>query len=178
VEVVVKAVVVYESIWGNTAAVAAAIADGLGTGSRAVSTSEATADSIADADLIVVGSPVLGFSLPTDRMLDGIRANPGFGAPPPDLSHPSMRSWLAGVARETGRPDGPPVAAFETGLRWSPGSAANSILKELGTAGFRPLGKGRRFVVTGKYGPLRGGEVDRAREWGTELARLVEAAGS
>jgi hypothetical protein len=173
-----KAVVVYESIWGNTAAVAAAIADGLGPGARAISTDEATAEAIADADLIVAGAPVLGFSLPTEKMLDGIRANPGFGAPPPKLSLPSMRSWLVGATRATKPERLPLVAAFETGLRWSPGSAANSILKELGAAGFRPLDRGRRFVVTGKYGPLRRGEVDRAREWGTELVRLLEAAGS
>jgi hypothetical protein len=138
-----KAVVVYESIWGNTAAVAVSIAGGLGAGARAISTGEATAEAIADADLIVAGAPVLGFSLPTEKMLDGIRENPGFGAPPPKLSHPSMRSWLAGVARATKPGRLPLVAAFETGLRWSPGSAANSILKELGAAGFRSVGKGQ-----------------------------------
>ena len=38
-----KAVVVYESLWGNTAAVARAIAAGIGPDARALSTSEATA---------------------------------------------------------------------------------------------------------------------------------------
>jgi flavodoxin len=37
-----KAIVVYESLWGSTAAVARAIADGLGSGARALSTAETT----------------------------------------------------------------------------------------------------------------------------------------
>jgi hypothetical protein len=31
-------------------------------------------------------------------------------------------------------------------------------------------------VVTGKYGPLREGELERARQWGSELARAVAAS--
>ena len=172
-----KAVVVYESLWGNTAAVASAIADGLGPGARALSTSDASDDAIAEADLVVVGAPLLGFRLPTQEMLDGIRSNPGFGAPPPNMSHSPIRTWLAGPARALGQAREPRAAAFETGLRWSPGSATAAILKELEAAAYRPLAKGRRFVVTGKYGPLRDRELDRAHEWGTELARLFEAAG-
>ncbi|MGE5590528.1 MAG: hypothetical protein ACM3ZA_07915 [Bacillota bacterium] len=37
-----KAVVVYESHWGNTAAVARAIAAGMGPGAQALSTAEAS----------------------------------------------------------------------------------------------------------------------------------------
>jgi hypothetical protein len=172
-----KAVVVYESLWGNTAAVAAAIAGGLGEGARAISTADATAEAIAGADLVVAGAPLLGFSLPTEKMLDGIRANPGLGAPPPDLSHPLMRTWLAGPAAALGRASKPLAAAFETAIWWSPGSSAKTILKELEAVGCRPLAKGHRFVVGAKYGPLRKGELEAAREWGTELARLVAAAG-
>ena len=40
-----KAVVVYESHWGNTAAVARAVAEGLGHGARALTTDEATGSS-------------------------------------------------------------------------------------------------------------------------------------
>jgi flavorubredoxin len=89
----VNAVVVYESLWGNTAAVARAVAEGLGPGARALSIAEATPDVVAGADLIVVGAPVLGFKLPTERMREGALANPGGKPPrPADLSHPSMRS--------------------------------------------------------------------------------------
>ncbi|HEY5119653.1 MAG TPA: hypothetical protein VII90_09365, partial [Anaerolineales bacterium] len=67
-----KAIVVYESLWGNTAAVARAIAEGLGSGAKALSTAEASAAALAGADLIVAGAPVLGFRVPSAQMLQMI----------------------------------------------------------------------------------------------------------
>lgn len=164
----VKAVVVYESFWGNTAAIARAIAEGLGPEVRALSTSEASGKAMADVDLIVAGAPVLGFQLPTDGMRENIAAHQ-IGAPrAPDLSHPSMRSWFAALPAGHGR-----FTTFETGLRWSPGGATSAIARGLETAGYRPLVKGRRFVVKGKFGPLRDGELEKARRWGAELAQAA-----
>lgn len=160
-----KAVVVYESLWGNTAAVARAVAEGLGPDVPALSTAEASGPAIDGVDLIVAGAPVLGFQLPSDRMRDSIASNPAGAPRPPDLSHPSMRSWLEGLPAGHGA-----CAAFETGLRWSPGGATSAIARSLERAGYRPLVKGQRFVVKGKWGPLRDGELERARRWGAELA--------
>jgi hypothetical protein len=157
------AVVVYESLWGNTAAIAHAIAAGIGPGARAVSTAEATAEIVASADLIVAGAPVLGFRLPTDGMRASVRNDPK--APPADLDHPSMRTWLAGLPRGHGR-----SAAFETRFRWSPGGAVGTIATSLEEAGYPAVARPAKFVVTGKYGPLRDGEQDRARRWGADLA--------
>jgi hypothetical protein len=162
----VKAVVVYESLWGNTAAIARAIAEGIGPEACAVPTDLATPDLVADADLIVAGAPVLGFRLPTDGMRASVRSDPK--APPPDLDHPSMRTWLASVPHGHGR-----SAAFETRIWWSPGGAVGTIGKSLEEAGFRPVAKPAKFVVGGKYGPLRDGETDRARRWGADLARAM-----
>ena len=90
-----KAIVVYESYWGNTAAVARAIAEGLGEGTRALATDEATAEALAGIDLIVAGSPIIAFHLPSDRTRSDMAARPDKKAPkPPDLSHPSLRSCL------------------------------------------------------------------------------------
>ena len=158
-----KAIVVYESHWGNTAAIARAIAEGIGPEARALSTAEATVEALSGVDLIVAGAPLLGFSLPTEDMLKGLGAN----APaPPDLSHPSMRAWLAALPKGTGC-----AASFETRIWWSPGSAAKAILGKLEALGYRPVAKAQRFIVQGKYGPLRAGELDQARSWGAELAR-------
>ena len=103
-----KAIVVYESHWGNTAAIARAIAEGLGPEARALSTAEATGEAVAGADLIVAGAPLLGFSLPTESMLKGLASNAGRDPTPPDLSHPSMRSWIDALNAENGR-----AAAFD-----------------------------------------------------------------
>jgi hypothetical protein len=159
----VRALVVYESFWGNTAAIGRAIAEGIGD-ARAVTTDEAAAELVAGADLLVVGAPLLGFQLPTDAMRDSLPTQRGTPRPA-DVSHPSMRSWLALLP--SGRAA---CATFETRIWWSPGSAAKAIEKELAAAGYRPVATVGRFVVTGRYGPLKDGELDRARAWGAELA--------
>lgn len=164
----VKAVVVYESHWGNTAAIAHAIAEGIGPEAQALSTAEATGEAVADATLIVAGAPLLGFSLPTESMLKNLASGAARDPVPPDLSHPSMRSWLDTVPM-----GGKGIAAFETRIWWSPGSAAKTITRQLEGRGHHALAKPERFVVKGKYGPLRDGEIERARAWGAQLAQAV-----
>ena len=159
-----KAVVVYESLWGNTAAIARAIAEGIGDGAQALSTAEATPDAMSGADLIVAGAPVLAFHMSSDRTRADIAARPEPGAPLPDLSHPSMRSWLETLAPGTAH-----CAAFDTEVRGPFGKAAPTIAKALQAKGYHLLGPGEGFVVSGKYGPLRAGELQRAGSWGAHL---------
>ena len=163
-----KAVVVYESLWGNTATIARAIAAGIGPDARALSTAEATADARDGVDRIVAGSPLFAFQLPTDRIRDTIRKRAGSFPAPPDLSHPALRTWLAALPRGTGC-----GAAFETRMWFSPGGATGAILRELKRAGYPPAARGQRFRVTGMFGPLKTGELERARAWGTQLARTT-----
>lgn len=158
-----KAIVVYESHWGNTAAVARAIAEGLGEGAVAMSTAEATAEVLADVELIVAGAPILGFSLPTKEMVKSL-SGPQYNDPPPDLSHPAMREWLCGLPHASGR-----AAAFETRIWWSPGSSAKAILKSLETLGYHAIDEPAKFIVQDRYGPLKEGELERALQWGQEL---------
>jgi len=165
----VKAVVVYESLWGNTAAVARAIAEGIGPDALALSTAGATRHAIEGADLIVAGAPVLGFALPTDAMRKSIQTGPQYGSNPGDFSHPSMRSWLEGLSSGHGR-----AAAFETRVRGPvPGGSVKTIVKGLAEAGRTVIGDGERFIVKGKFGPLREGELERARAWGAKLAEYL-----
>jgi flavorubredoxin len=163
-----RAVVVYESLWGNTAAIAQAIAAGIGDGAVALSTADADASAMEGVDLIVAGAPLLGFSLPTEQMRTSIAANPGPGAPEPDTSAPSMRSWIEALPAGTAG-----VTSFETRIWWSPGSAAKSIASSLSAKGYRIAAPSEKFVVTGKFGPLKDGEPDRARAWGASLATSI-----
>jgi hypothetical protein len=160
-----NAIVVYESLWGNTAAIARAIAEGIGPEARALSTAEATAAEIAGADLIVAGAPVHAFSLPTEQSRKNAGGNAG-KTPAPDLSHPPMRTWLGTVPPGKGL-----SAAFETAFKWSPSGATSRIGQALQRAGYRPISKSRRFLITGGSGPLRDGELEKAKAWGAELAR-------
>jgi Flavodoxin domain len=164
-----KVIVVYESHYGNTAAVARAIADGFGPEARVLTTDEAEPATVADADLIIAGAPVMAFNLPSDRMLATL-ATDTKAPTPPDMSHASMRAWLDTVPAGHGR-----SAQFETGLRWSPGGATGAIERELERSGFRRLAKPRRFVVKGSYGPLREGELEKAQRWGAQLAAAMAA---
>ena len=158
-----KTIVVYESLWGNTAAIARAIAEGVGPGAQALSTAEAVGAAIAEADLIVAGAPLLGFTLSGREMRD-IRSNPLRNCPSQSPTS-SVRSWLArcpGMAARPryenacgGRHGGP--AAITCGLEESLDIFPSSRV---------------RFIVTGKYGP-RSGELERARQWGTELAHMI-----
>jgi flavodoxin len=161
-----KALVVYESLWGNTAAVAAAIAEGLGPEARALSTADAVGPELADVDLIVAGAPVLAFKLPSEKIRESLRTTPPGAPAPADLSHPSMNAWLEALPAGHGR-----AAAFDTQVRGPFGSAAPAIDKALQNAGYQSIAKPVGFIVKGKFGPLRDGELERARAWGEELAR-------
>jgi hypothetical protein len=161
-----KAVVVYESLWGNTAAIAAAIAEGLGEGTQALSTSQTDAAALEGVELIVAGAPLLGFSLPTEEMRKNIASSAG-SAPKADLSSPSLRSWIAALPRGSAR-----FAAFETRIWWSPGSAPKTIAAQLRAKGYEGVAAPEKFLVTGRYGPLKAGEIERARAWGATLGRF------
>lgn len=162
-----RAIVVYESHWGNTEEVARAIAEGIGPEARALNTDEATASIVADADLVVAGAPIMAFGLPSDAMIENVGRDPKAPAPG-DVSHPSLRRWLEGLP-----PSRAFSASFETKLRWSPGSATGAIDERLHQAGFRTIAKSQKFWVSTMYGPLRDGEVERARAWGSELAAAI-----
>ena len=161
-----KAVVVYESLWGNTENVARAIAEGIGPDAQVFSTAQVRPEVAAEADLLVAGAPLQAFSLPTAHIRAGIADD---SEPKPDLTAPTLRSWLESLPAGHGR-----YAAFDTKLRWSPGSAAGVIDSKLQGAGFTMLAQARHFTVAGKFGPLKVGEFERARAWGRELALAAQ----
>jgi flavorubredoxin len=158
------AVVVYESHWGNTETVARSIAEGIGPGTTTVTTDEAVPEIMQTADLIVAGAPVMGFRLSTPQIVDSLAREDE----PPKIHSTSMRTWLKQLRGGHGA-----HATFETRIWWSPGGATGAIDKAFASAGYRRISEARRFVVKGKYGPLRDGELERAREWGTELATAM-----
>jgi hypothetical protein len=161
--------VVFESMFGNTEAIARAICDGAaerGVVATAVDVAAAPTD-LVDVALLVVGAPTHVLGLPRPRTRASARQQ---GAPAAEAG--GVREWLAGLSR----PDGAiPAACFDTRLR-SPfsGSAARAIRRRLRRLGFR-VENPARFTVTGTAGPLAEGELDRARLWGAELAAGVAA---
>jgi hypothetical protein len=171
-ETVVKALVVYESMFGNTEAVADAVADGLRR-LMDVEVHEVTRapHPVTDAvDLIVVGGPTHAFSLsrPATRA-QALEQGARHGRK--DLG---LREWLAHLRKG---PHCELVAAFDTRVekaRWLPGSAARKAAKVARGLGYAPAGK-ESFYVVDTSGPMVPGELDRAEAWGGELATTMSA---
>ena len=83
-----------------------------------------------------------------------------------------MREWL-----EKLEPPERPVhaATFDTRIHTPhvPGSAAVGAWRVLRRDGYDVSAEAESFWVLGIRGPLRDGELDRARSWGVSLASLV-----
>ena len=54
-----KAMVVYDSTWGNTEKIARGIATGFGGGTNAIHVKTVAAEDLEKVDLLVIGSPVV-----------------------------------------------------------------------------------------------------------------------
>ena len=120
-----RALVVYESMYGNTHVVASNIADGLRADYEVtlVPVAEATTELVAGADLLVVGGPthLRGLSSAmTRRMAAEAAARDGSGLRlDPDARGPGLRDWLKGLSGGHAL-----AAAFDTVSATSPCSPA------------------------------------------------------
>lgn len=165
------ALVVFESMFGNTRTVAEAVADGLASGMTAETTDVGSAPAQLDYEiaLLVVGGPThaFGLSRPATRT-DAQRR----GADPRAAAGPGLRTWLEQVSLGSARPL---VATFDTKVNRPrlPGSAARAARSRLRRAGFRPVAPAETFYVAGTSGPLLDGETARAREWGASLLDAI-----
>jgi hypothetical protein len=166
----VRALVVYESLFGNTKMVAEAIADGLRT---AMDVDVRHVGDVWEADtaveLIVVGGPTHALSMSrASTRADAVKQ----GAPRgPDVG---IREWLVDLAPSPSRPL---LATFDTKVlraRRMPG-AARAAARGGRRRGFKLAARPASFWVGGTPGPLLEGELERARAWGTTLAGVVVA---
>ncbi len=146
-----KALIVYDSVFGNTEKIARSVAAALNA--PALPVNQVQAETLRGLDVLIVGSPTRGFR-PTEQVTKFLNALP--------------REQLAGMK----------VAAFDTrialetigskALRFmvdKGGYAANTIARALvkkgGKMDIPPAG----FLVTGEEGPLKEGELERAADW-------------
>jgi hypothetical protein len=168
-----RALVVFESMFGNTEAVAQAVADGLSSVMDAHVADVALAPSaLDDIDLLVVGAPTHAFGLSRPRTrADAVRR----GAHVDAARGKGVREWIAMIDRSS---VGATIAtAFDTRVRSPrlPGSAARAARRRLRRLGFRVLPTSS-FWVTGTPGPLAEGELERAHRWGEQLAATYNGA--
>lgn len=167
-----RALVVFESMYGNTRVIASNIADGLRASHEVtvVPVAGATPELIATADLLVVGGPTHMHRMSnaaSRRMAAEMARKEGSGLTlDPDARGPGLREWLNGVADGHGL-----AAAFDTRVNGVPlftGRASRGIARLLRQHGYLLLTAPKSFLI-GKQNTLLGGEDSRARTWGSTL---------
>jgi flavodoxin I len=158
-----KVLVIYDSFFGNTekiaAAISAAIAKASGDPAEVdlLKVSEVKPEQLAGVELLIVGSPTRGFQaseattaflkgLP-DKGLKGIKA----AAFDTRLSLEDIESSAVRFIVKTG------------------GYAAKRIAEALKKKGGALVAPPEGFYVTGEQGPLKEGELERAAEWGSVM---------
>lgn len=170
-----RALVVYESMFGNTRKIAESIAVAIGEhmSVHLVEVSQAPGTLDPDTELLVVGGPTHAHGMPTVET----RSTAASRSESPLVSRGiGMREWLSTLRPSAGSTL---AAAFDTRIN-APmvftGSAARGYLELLGAAGFRLVQATESFHV-GINAPqedgLNPGEVDRAGKWARELALSI-----
>jgi flavodoxin len=149
-----NALIIYDSLYGNTWEITEAIANALRQYGqvRTVPAGIVDAPDFAGLDLLVVGGPTQKHGL-----------------------SPKMEELLDRIPAEA--VEGIPTAVFDTRVHiaeWLSGSAADKIARKLQQLGCKLILPAESFFVTGKEGPLEQGELDRAETWARmTLTRLA-----
>lgn len=154
-----KALIVYDSVFGNTEKVAQGMGDALASQAdvQTLRVGDIKREHLAELDVLIVGSPTRGFS-PT----------------------PDTKNWLRALAPNSLK--GVKVAAFDTRIEAETvNSAILSFMVKIFGYAAKPIGdrlvkKGgdltlplAGFFVDDSEGPLREGELERAAEWVLKL---------
>jgi Flavodoxin len=161
-----RALVVFESMFGNTERIAKAVAAGIADRMQVdvVEVGSAPEQLPSDVALLVVGGPThaFGMSRPATRE-DATRQAHGHVV----SEKLGIREWLEALDSSKGVP----ASAFDTRIksRWAPGSAARGAQKRLTRLGYSSAASAQTFYVAGTPGPLLEGEVARAQQWGERL---------
>ncbi|MGW3230354.1 flavodoxin family protein [Kitasatospora sp. NPDC001095] len=173
-------VIVYESMYGNTREVAEAIAEGVhqadpGAAVDCIPVAEARADVTRTADLLVVGGPthMHGMSSGLSRRMAATAEGHKEGADEKaaeareTVEGPGLRAWFHDLPETE---SGTHAAAFDTRIDMArAGGAAKGIAHRLSHHRYDVVVEPEGFIVEDNDGPLRTGELDRARAWGASL---------
>ena len=166
-----RALVVYESMFGNTEVIARAIARGIGRHADVTVADVRTLPEAAGMDLVVVGGPTHAFGMSRPSTRQNAEQQ---GETRPGGVEVGIREWLDRSPALT------PMAAatFDTKVNkpFLPGSAAQRAHRRLRRLGCRMVMPAESFRVTGTTGPLAPGEENRAEQWGETIATAVRVA--
>lgn len=155
-----KALLIVESCFGSTRALAEEVAAGLregGAQADVVPAARAAPTVSGDVSLLVLAAPTHNRGLPTPSSRRSAQAKGG------SPEEPGIREWLEAATI----PEGARVLAIDTVTQrsWISGSAAKRIAKMLGRRNVDT----RSFVVASGQGPLAEEEARAARAWAAGL---------
>ena len=149
-----KALIVYDSVYGNTEKIAGAIAGAItpSDGVKVLRAGEANPSELASIDLLIVGSPThAGRPTPAIKeFLSKILSNA--------LKNVGVTSF---DTRISGKDKGVGIRILTGVLGYAAGRIANTLKDKGGYLVASPEG----FIVEGKEGPLKQGELERAAGW-------------
>ena len=163
-----RALVVYESMYGNTHAVAVDIAAGLGATHEVtlVPVTRATPELVAAADLIVAGSPTHLHGMPTvasRRTAAGTARKQGSGLDlDPDADGPGLRAWLERLDAANAL-----AAAFDTRLSGVP------VLTGRASRGIAGAAEQPRVPPAGPAGKLPRQQAQHPAQWRGRTSPLL-----
>jgi len=172
-----KAVVIYESMYGNTHQIASAIGEGFRRHGDAVvvPVGEATPDLVESADVAIVGGPTHAHAMShvsTRKGAVDAAAKPGSELVlDPDADDVGLREWFASIGHAFTY-----AAAFDTRFDLPAavtGRASKGIERRLRHHGATMIAEPESFFVT-KANHLEPDEETRAREWGAQLGVALE----
>jgi Flavodoxin len=171
-----RALVVYESMFGNTHVIADHIATGLSSrfDTTAVGVHDASVEFVESADVVVVGGPTHVHGMSSERSRDGAREmaakDDGLHLDP-DAEGPGLRDWFDLLPEHLhGR-----AAAFDTRVHATTlvtGQASKGIAKRLRRHGFELLVEPESFFVD-RSNHLEPDEAARAEAWGRSVAEAA-----
>ena len=172
-----KAVVIYESMYGNTHLIAEAIAEGLRPHGdvTVVPVEAATAEHLEGADLVVVGGPTHAHGMShasTRKAAADAAAKPDADLTlDPDATGPGLREWFDTLGDLTTN-----AAAFDTRFDLPAaftGRASKGIARKLHHHLATIVLPPQSFFVT-KQNELEPNELALAREWGAHLGFTLD----
>ena len=154
-----RALVVYDSVFGNTEKIARQIGAALGAAGevQVLRVSEVPAPLPAGLDLVVVGSPTRKF-----------RPTPAIGGFLKSLAKGGLRGVRAAAFDTRICPQDIPAGILRF-LVSRLGYAADPIARRLEAGGGLLAAPAEGFCVRGTEGPLREGELERAAAWARGL---------
>ena len=159
-----KAMVVYDSVFGNTGKIAQAIGHALGSQEdvETVRVSEVRPEQLAGLTLLVVGSPTRQFS-PTGATSSFLKSIPKSGLKGVKVAAFDTRFTVSAIERVR-------ILAFFVRIF---GYAAKPIADRLGKKGGELVVPPEGFYVGDTEGPLLEGELERAADWARQIGATL-----